>query len=86
MANNSQLTEFIDYGFYDAAFQLYAYGQSIENRMNVIAEVVFSVDSFDPAYTGALYEVIAAHFADVISNLNSLIREHETVLTDYQAG
>lgn len=83
MANNSQITEYIDYDFYDAAFELYASDQATEGRLDVALQVFFDVQGFDETYTEALLEVLKLYFVDIISNLNSSIREHNRFLEKF---
>jgi len=83
MANNSQITEYIDYDFYDAAFELYSFDQATEGRLDVALQVFFDVQGFDETYTESLLEVLKLYFADIISNLNSSIREHNRFLENF---
>lgn len=83
MANNSQITEYIDHEFYDEAFQLYANGEALEGRLDIALEIFFDVQGFDENFTDPLYEVLKLYFNDIISNLNSLIRDHGQFLEKF---
>lgn len=83
MANNSRLTEYIDHEFYDAAFQLYDYGESLNDRLQVALELLVNVEAFDAEQTEAIVVILELYFDDIIDNLNSLIRGHESVIDEF---
>ena len=83
MANNSQVTEFLDYAFYDAAFALYAAGEVTESRLRIVLELVFNVQGFDATYTEPILGVLKLYFQDIISNLDDSIAAHDRFLETY---
>lgn len=83
MANNSQITEYLNYNFYDKAFVLYANGEAMERRLQIALEVMFDVQGFDPNYTASLLEVLKLYFDDIIQNIDTLISDHEEFLTEF---
>lgn len=85
MANNSQLTEYIDHEFYDAAFHLYESGDSLAARYDAALALLVDVKAADATYTQNLSRVLVLYYDDFIGNLNSLIRRHDLFVSEQSA-
>ena len=83
MANNSQITEHLDYAFYDAAFELYAAGAVSESRLGIALDLFFDVQGFDARHTQNLLDVMKLYFQDIISNLETAEYEHNRFLKEF---
>lgn len=83
MANNSQITEHINYDFYDAAFKLYALDETTEDQLDVALDVLLNVQGFDENYTEPLLEVLKLYFMVIINNLDSSMQEHNKFLENF---
>lgn len=83
MANNSQITEYLNHDFYDSAFELYANGEKLEDRLDIALAVMFDVQGYDPNLTVAFLEVFKLYFDDIIQNIASLISDHDQFITEF---
>jgi len=86
MANNSQITEYIDHEFYDLAFELYATGEAMEDRLDIVLSVLFDVRGFNSEFTAPLVGVLKLYFNDIISNIDVQIRDHDEFISKFEIG
>lgn len=83
MANNSQITEYLNHEFYDDAFQLYAFAESLEDRLDLALGLLFDVRGFDENFTTDLLQILKLYFEDFIDNTDDLIRRHDSFLEEF---
>lgn len=84
MAINSQITQHFDHEFYDSAFELYANGEAMEDRLNIVLRVFINVQGYDAEYTTALFEVLKFYFDDIINNIENLMDDHDRFLAEFE--